>query len=254
MRTEAAAAFEALYLRHVDAARTRARYLARNPIDADDLVSEGFAQVLAVLQSGKGGPTRSFRGYLLTTITHAALALHRRDSRLVLTSDPGTTADDARHAEQRSHQESAVENALDRLLAARAFRSLPSRTQQLLWYTEVVGASPAALARALRTSPNAVSARAHRARESLRTAYLDAHVAGACGADACTPFVRDLAAFIRNALGPRRRHSVQDHLTRCPLCRDLSETLTSINTTPRQIHTLGDATNASAATTSGPHE
>lgn len=232
MRTDPTAAFESLYRRHVDAARSRARYLTRNPTDADDLVSEGFAQVLTVLLNGRGGPTHSFRGYLLTTITHVALALHRRDARLVLSSDPGAAADDPRDADLRSYQELAVESAVDRRLAVRAFRTLPQESQQLLWYTEVIGSSPATLAKMLRTSPNAVSARAYRARDSLRTAYLNAHVTGARSATACAPFVRDLAAWVRNALRPRRRHSVQDHLSRCPHCHDLADTLASVNTTP----------------------
>jgi DNA-directed RNA polymerase specialized sigma24 family protein len=60
------AAYGDLFARHVQAANRLARQLVRGP-DADDLVSEAFAKVLHVLQSG-GGPDVAFRAYLLTAV------------------------------------------------------------------------------------------------------------------------------------------------------------------------------------------
>ncbi|WP_394620050.1 RNA polymerase sigma factor [Lentzea sp. JNUCC 0626] len=233
-RTRPAAAFDALYRRHFEAAHARARWLVHSSIDADDLVSEGFAQVMAILLAGRG-PTRSFRAYLLTTITHVALARQRRDARLVLVADPGEYDTEPSCAQPASFQELALEQVVDRRLAMIAFESLPSTAREVLWYTEIIGASPAAVARTLRASPNAVSARALRAREALRTAYLDAFLPDSRRRPACTPFVRDLAAWQRNALRPRRQRGIHQHLTRCPHCRDLAEGLASVNTTPDAV-------------------
>src|SRR3954451_14035874 len=56
------AAYGELFSRHVQAATRLAKQLVRGP-DEDDLVSEAFAKVLPVLQSGRG-PDVSFRAYL----------------------------------------------------------------------------------------------------------------------------------------------------------------------------------------------
>src|SRR5918998_5276358 len=59
-------AYGELFARHADAARRLARSLT-DPVAADDLVSEAFAKVLAVLQRG-AGPDLAFRAYLLTAV------------------------------------------------------------------------------------------------------------------------------------------------------------------------------------------
>jgi RNA polymerase sigma factor (sigma-70 family) len=236
VRAGTTVAFEVLYVRHVEAARTRARQLSwRCQVDADDLVSEGFRHVLEILLTGRG-PTHSFRAYLLTTITRVAFARTRKDARHVLAYDPHAHQVTAHLADQEPDHSAAVENLLDRTLALRAYRSLPSAAQQVLWYTEICGMRPGKVAPLLRISPNAVSARAHRAREELRTAYLEAHVADSRIAPACAPYVHDLAAWVRNSLRPRRRHRMQAHLSGCRHCRDLAADLDAdldaVDTTP----------------------
>jgi DNA-directed RNA polymerase specialized sigma24 family protein len=52
-------AYVVLYERHVEAARRLARSTLRNQADADDVVSEAFASVLAVIQRAKGPATDS---------------------------------------------------------------------------------------------------------------------------------------------------------------------------------------------------
>ncbi|SDK00599.1 RNA polymerase sigma factor, sigma-70 family [Lentzea albidocapillata subsp. violacea] len=232
VRAGATVAFEVLYARHIEAARARARQLSWScQVDADDLVSEGFHHVLEILLTGRG-PTHSFRGYLLTTITRAAFAHARKDARRVLTEDPHAHQLAARLAVQEPDQSATVENLLDRALALRAYRSLPATAQHVLWYIEICGMSPGKVAPLLHISANAVSARAHRAREDLRTAYLEAHLTGARIAPACAPFAQDLAAWVRTALRPRRRRRMQTHLRYCRHCRDLADDLAAVDTTP----------------------
>src|SRR5688500_1410862 len=59
-------AYGELFARHVDAGRRLARSLT-DPVAADDLVSEAFTKVLAVLQRGDG-PDLAFRPYFLTAV------------------------------------------------------------------------------------------------------------------------------------------------------------------------------------------
>src|SRR2546430_11321812 len=63
-------AFGRLYRRHVGAARRLAASLATDRGAAEELVSEAFAKVLAVLQRG-GGPDAAFRAYLHTALRNA---------------------------------------------------------------------------------------------------------------------------------------------------------------------------------------
>ncbi len=233
VRAGTVSAFSPLYERHLAAARARARHLVpRHQAEADEVVSEGFLRVLEILLGG-GGPTRSFRAYLLTTITHAALARKRREAQELLTGDPAADEAACARAAPQPHHEHAFEGLLERSLAIRAFERLPASAQQVLLYTEVLGMSPAHAAPLLDISPNAVSSRAHRAREALRAAYLDAHVTKPVDQPGCTHVVNELGGWARGALRPRRRSIVDEHLAKCRNCRKLADEVISLNTIKR---------------------
>src|SRR6202453_1666810 len=70
-RAADSAAYAVLYERHAAAARSLARQLVHGRPEADDVVSEAFARVLARFKRG-GGPDSSFRPYLLTTVRRVA--------------------------------------------------------------------------------------------------------------------------------------------------------------------------------------
>ncbi|HEY0636547.1 MAG TPA: sigma-70 family RNA polymerase sigma factor, partial [Pseudonocardiaceae bacterium] len=220
-----AAAYAALYERHRIAARNLARQLSRSPAEADDLVSEAFAKLLDALRSG-GGPESAFRAYLLTALRHGAYDRTRRDKRLefsddVSAYDPGVPFTDTAVA------------GLDRSLAARAFAGLPERWQTVLWHTEIEGQSPAEVAPLLGLTPNGVSALAYRAREGLRQAYLQVHLADTAAADAlrerCQVTVERLGAWTRSGLSRRETVQVEHHLDECERCRALAAELADIN-------------------------
>lgn len=162
-------AYGELYQQHVGSAYDLARRFGRGPADADDLVAETFARVLAALLAGRG-PDSTFRAYLFTTLRHLAYDKARRDRRLQFVDDfsglrietVAVTETDAAVAE------------VDRSLAARAFNALPERWRMVWWHTEIEGRAPAELAPRLGLRPNSVAALAYRARVGLRDAYLTA--------------------------------------------------------------------------------
>src|SRR3954454_5241101 len=80
------AAYGTLYERHHAAVRQLAYALPRAPAEADDLVAETFARVLATLRAGRG-PLAAFRAYLCTTLRHVCYHRARRDRRLEFTDD-----------------------------------------------------------------------------------------------------------------------------------------------------------------------
>jgi RNA polymerase sigma factor (sigma-70 family) len=204
------AAYGTLYERHHSAARQLAFALARDEADADDLVAETFAKVLATLRAGRG-PLVAFRAYLNTTLRHVCYHRARRDRRIEFTDDL------SRYDPGEPFRDPALDQ-LERTYAARAFRQLPARWRDVLWQTEVEGASPAEIAPLLGLTPNAVSVLAHRAREGLRRLYLQQHVAVADHPE-CRWTGDRLGGHVRGNLAPREAARMRTHLTWCAGCR-----------------------------------
>jgi RNA polymerase sigma factor (sigma-70 family) len=214
------AAYGVLYQRHRAAARALAYGLVRDPADADDLVAETFAKVFASLRAGRG-PLVAFRAYLYTTLRHVCYHRARLDRRLEFTDDL------TRYDEGEPFLDPALDR-LERTYAAQAFRALPDRWRDVLWRTEVEGASPAEVAPQLGLTPNAVAVLAHRAREGLRRLYLQQHVA-----DTDPPECRwtgdRLGGHVRGRVTPRIAVRLEAHLAYCAGCRGRHAEITEIN-------------------------
>ncbi|WP_115944264.1 sigma-70 family RNA polymerase sigma factor, partial [Amycolatopsis thermalba] len=229
VRTGTLAAYGTLYERHVSAAYNLARQLARSTAEADDLVSDAFAKVLDTLRAGKG-PDSAFRAYLLTALRHTAYDKTRKDKRVDLNEDMTTVGAEALTVQ---FSDTAVAG-LERTMAAKAFASLPERWQAVLWHTEIEQQSPAEVAPLLGLTPNGVSALAYRAREGLRQAYLQVHLAET-SADKCRACADRLGAWTRDGLSKRERAQVEAHLDECADCRALAAALAEVNGALRAI-------------------
>ncbi|HSK60686.1 MAG TPA: sigma-70 family RNA polymerase sigma factor [Actinomycetospora sp.] len=226
---DSTAAFATLYARHHAAARALARQLARSPADADDLVAGAFTRMLEVLRAGRG-PTEAFRAYLLTSVRHLAYDRTRAERRLDLTDDLA----DVHGADPEGTVVPFTDTALaglERSLAAQAFATLPERWQAVLWHLEVEGDGPADIAPLFGLTPNAVSALGYRAREGIRQAYLQEHLAA--GSGRWDRRHRDtgerLGAYTRGGLSRRDAQRVEAHLAECAECRALADELREVN-------------------------
>ena len=207
-----------LYLRHRPAALRLARSYG-NAFDAEDLVNGAFERVLAALRRGHG-PDEAFRPYLFVTIRRLAgdrAAAAGDDAPLDELPDAIAAADDP-----------SVLDLTDRRLVAEAFASLPDRWQTVLWHTAIEGRRPREVARATGLPANTVSVLAHRARERLRQAYLQAHVGEGCP-PACAATRARLGGHARGALARRSRSAVEAHLEGCNDCRALAAELDDVN-------------------------
>ncbi|CRK59766.1 sigma-70 region 2 domain protein [Alloactinosynnema sp. L-07] len=227
VRAGTVSAYGSLYERHVGAARNLARQLTRSPAEADDLVSEAFAKVLDTLRQGRG-PDSAFRAYLLTALRHTAYDKTRRDKKVELSDDVSQVSGVNPDQVAVPFSDTAVAG-LERSLAARAFAMLPERWQAVLWHTEIEGQNPAQVAPILGLTPNGVSALAYRAREGLRQAYLQVHLAEN-SSDRCRATADRLGAWVRGGLSKRETAQVELHLDDCERCRALSAELADINT------------------------
>lgn len=220
-------AYGLLYERHVGAATALARQISRNDADADDLVADAFARVLVAISNGNG-PTDAFRPYLLTAVRRRAYDRTDRAAREELVQEP---------AEDRTFAELVADLAetdhVDRDLATTAFLTLPERWQAVLWHLEVEGATPAEAGEILGLNANATSVLAHRAREGLRQAFLQAHLQDAPD-DGCAFTLERLGAYVRDGLAKRATQKVHDHLEVCARCTGLRGELSDLNTTLRR--------------------
>lgn len=201
-------AFEVLYHRHHRTARRAAhRYSPRNPL-AEDAVQEAFLRILRATQQG-AGPRREFAGYVATTVRHVLAGWARAD-RSVASDDDEDLVDE---------QAPGPESRLRWHLLVRSFRSLPTRWQEALWLGEVEGLGVAELAERWDMTPSAASALTYRARDGLRTAWLEAHLATDRFPPSCRPYAVDLARWNRERLGPARSTEVAAHVAGCEDCR-----------------------------------
>jgi hypothetical protein len=136
----------------------------------------------------------------------------RRDRRLEFTDDL------TRYDEGIPYSDPALDR-LERSYAAAAFRQLPARWRDVLWHTEIEGNSPTEVAGMLGMTPNAVAVLAHRAREGLRSLYLQQHVAVADHPE-CRWAGDRLGGHLRGRLAPRDANRMRLHLGWCGDCRE----------------------------------
>jgi RNA polymerase sigma factor (sigma-70 family) len=219
-------AYGLLYERHVDAARAMARQIVRSPSDVDDVVSDAFVRVLNAIRNGNG-PTEAFRPYLLTAVRHRGYDHTGQGAREQLVDEP------AEHRSFADLVEDLEDGTVDRELATTAFLQLPERWQAVLWHTEVEEAPAAEVGELLGINANATAVLAHRAREGLRQAYLQAHLAEV-QPRGCDETLQRLGAFVRGGLAKRAITKVEQHLHDCGRCRNLRDELSDLNTTLRR--------------------
>ena len=216
-------AYAVLFARYRVAGFRFARYLS-NSVDANDIVSETFAQVLHQLRQGRG-PDSSFRSYLFTSIRREAGRRAKMTRRVSPTDDVAVM----------DRSVSMFDGKVDRFerdIVRAAFESLPERWQTVLWRMEVDGLKPHEIAPTLGMKPNGVSALAWRAREGLRRAYLHHHLASmpADRSDsACDEARQRLAGFIRGTATTRDWSIVDSHLESCAACAGVHLELEEVN-------------------------
>lgn len=211
-----ATAFGVLYARHADAARTVARQYLPDAADVEDVVADGFEKVLQVLRSGSG-PDVAFRAYLFTVVRRLAF-VHVDQGRRTQPTDEDYIFESA-IGPLASVEEPTLRGFEDRTVAL-AFESLPERWRSVLWYTDIEGQTPAAVAPIFGLTPNGLAALAYRAREALRQAYLQQHLQGDVDDD-CHRANALLGSYVRGGLNKRETALVEAHLDDCGTCRAL---------------------------------
>jgi RNA polymerase sigma factor (sigma-70 family) len=219
-----------LYHRHAGAAWVVARQYTHARADADDVVADSFAAVLGALGHGSG-PDVAFRAYLFTVVRRVATARREAGLRVRPTDDLATL--EAGTALEGTAEEPALAG-FERGVVARAFQTLPERWQAVLWHTEVEGLTAAEVAPLLGLTANGVAALSYRAREGLRQAYLQQHLADKT-AEGCRSVAGKLGSHVRGGLSSRDARKVEQHLDGCGDCRALVLELRDVNHGMRSV-------------------
>ncbi|KOT82806.1 ECF subfamily RNA polymerase sigma-24 subunit, partial [Streptomyces rimosus subsp. rimosus] len=227
-------AYEELYRRHAGAVRRYARTCCRDAHTADDLTGEVFARTLQAVRGG-AGPDTAVRAYLLTTVRRVAATWGRTAKREHLVEDFAVFAVSAAGA---SLDDDTLDLGADvramhdaeQTMAVRAFRSLPEHYQTVLWHTTIEDESPSEVAPLLGLSANATAVLAHRAREGLKQAYLQAHVNRALTSEGdCARYADRLGAYARGGLRMRAERGLRKHLEDCARCRTAALEVADVN-------------------------
>ncbi|MCL2552911.1 MAG: sigma-70 family RNA polymerase sigma factor [Actinomycetia bacterium] len=227
-------AYEELYRRHAESVRRYARTCCRDAHTAEDLTGEVFARTLQAIRGGSG-PESAVRAYLLTTVRRVAATWGTSAKREHLVEDFAVfavTSAGAAATEDTAELGADVRamHQAEQSLAVRAFRTLPERWQTVLWHTAVEDESPSTVAPLLGLTPNATAVLAHRAREGLRQAYLQAHVSSSLTAEGeCARFADRLGAHARGGLRVRADRELNRHLKDCSRCTEASLELADLN-------------------------
>lgn len=239
---ESTGAYEELYRRHAGAVRRYALSCCRDDHTAEDLTNEVFAATLQAVRGG-AGPDTAVRAYLLTTVRRVAAAWGRTTRREHLVEDFAVFATSSAAASVASEDDTlglgadvrAMQEA-EESLAVRAFRSLPERWQTVLWHTTVEEESPSEVAPLLGLTANATAVLAHRAREGLRQAYLQAHVSTSLTTGGeCARYADRLGAYARGSLRARAERGMRRHLDGCARCRMAAREVADVNSRLRGL-------------------
>ncbi|ONI82704.1 RNA polymerase subunit sigma-24 [Saccharothrix sp. ALI-22-I] len=217
-------AFGELFTRHADAVRRFALRHVREHAEADDLTAEAFFRVLQAIRRGTG-PTDHVRTYLLTVARRVAWEWsgRRRD----------VPVEDEELSRRVEPLPDVTARRPEHTLISRAFTSLPERWRTVLWQVEVEGERPAAVAAGYGLSPNAMAALARRAREGLRAAYLQAHLAEDTGPRACSSVVAKLGVYTAGGSQGSEQKRIRKHLQTCSSCNALHAELAEVCSTLR---------------------
>lgn len=213
-----------LYEAHRPAALHMAQLLA-GPDRAEDLLADAFARVVARFRGG-GGPDTNFHGYLFAAIRNRHRDLQRRAGRESPASDLPWLLDVAIEPDGDDDRDAALSDAL----AAAALARLPAPWRQVLVLLDVEGRSLPEVAVTLEMTPAAVSSLAYRAREGLRTSYLDELAGSAPGSTPECDWLRPhLSRYVRGSLPRATRTRAEEHLPACPACTPLLHELERVN-------------------------
>lgn len=163
--------FEAVILPHLDAAYNLARWLTRNPADADDVVQEAMLRAATYFSGFRG---TNARAWLLQIVRNVAYGSKKLVRGAVLVALPGDDGKEGFHAPELVDPGDDPEIALmrreDRQKVTRLLAGLPTEVREALVLREIEELSYKEIAQITETPIGTVMSRLWRGRQMLATA------------------------------------------------------------------------------------
>lgn len=220
-------AFGALYSRHVAAVRRLARRMAHDHHEADDIVSDVFANTLRAIRHGRG-PRDDAQAYLLRSVRHTAGKLRgRKDTGR---SEPVPIDRLDRPVDSEVHLRSDVEIALGHL---------PDRHRDVLWATCVEGRPASEVAAAGGLDASCVTSLALRARRALGRSYLLQRTTRPEPTDRCHRIRTSMPGCLRDEASASTATTVHRHIDSCEPCREVYDEMSDLDRSMCSVTLLG---------------
>jgi RNA polymerase sigma factor (sigma-70 family) len=204
-------AFGVLYSRHLAAVRRLSRRVARDRDEADDIVSDVFANTLRAIRRGRG-PVDDAQAYLLRSVRHTAGKLRSRKD--TGRSEPVPIDRLDRPVSTDVHLRSDIEIAL---------LHLPDRHRDVLWATCVEGRPAGELAAADGVAASCVTSLTLRARRALGRSYLLQRTARPEPTTKCRRIRTSMPGCLRDEVTATTATTIYDHIDGCGACREVYE-------------------------------
>jgi RNA polymerase sigma-70 factor (ECF subfamily) len=152
--------FEQLLLPHLDAGFNLARWLLRNPADAEDVVQEAMLRAYRFFEHFRGGDARAWLLQIVRNSCYTWLQKHRP-------ADLMTEFNEEVHHRPTADPEKLAVQSAEREYLMRALNSLPPRSREVLVLRELEGCSYKEIAEITGIPMGTVMSTLSRARERL---------------------------------------------------------------------------------------
>ncbi|HLI22836.1 MAG TPA: sigma-70 family RNA polymerase sigma factor [Stellaceae bacterium] len=162
--------FEAVVLPHLDAAYNLARWLTRNPADADDVVQEAVLRAATYFASFRGANPRAWLLQIVRNTAYASRALVRGAVTVALPGDEAGAAIAPQLIDSGDDPETALLKREDHARVTRLLAALPIELRETLVLREIEELSYKEIAQITQAPIGTVMSRLWRARRMLAAA------------------------------------------------------------------------------------
>lgn len=159
--------FEQIVLPHMDAAYNLARWLVRNPQDAQDIVQESYLRAYKFFSGYQGGDARAWLLKIVRNTSYSFLEKNRPASQSEEFDEKVHTGDEA-----PLDAEAALERASDSRMLHEALDELPVNFREILILRELEGLSYKEIGEVVNVPIGTVMSSLARGRDRLREALL----------------------------------------------------------------------------------
>lgn len=162
--------FEAVVLPHLDAAYNLARWLTRNPTDAEDVVQEAVLRAATYFAGFRGANARAWLLQIVRNTAYASRALVRGAVTVALPGDERDAAVAPELIDTGDDPETALLKREDRTRVSRLLAALPVELRETLVLREIEELSYKEIAQITQAPIGTVMSRLWRARRMLAAA------------------------------------------------------------------------------------